>query len=117
MILILMKPISSQASNTMKLLKSTTTLSINVQNRHVISQMFNPCIWIPKIICILLSIFHHTYSSTNLRQWAKTVFYEENYEPPTTKYKQKINKRKKHKNIIQTSLLIFSIPQFELAVD
>ena len=112
-----MKPISIQVSNTMKLMKSTTTLSINIQNRHVISQMFNPCIWIPKLICILMSIFHYTYSAANLRQWTKTIFYEENYEPPTTKYKQKLNKRNKNKIIIQTLLLISSIPQFELSID
>ena len=64
-----------------------------------------------------MSIFHYTYSAANLRQWTKTIFYEENYEPPTTKYKQKLNKRNKNKTIIQTLLLISSIPQFELSID
>ena len=79
--------------------------------------MFNACIWIPKLICILLSVFHYNYLITNLQQWTKSIFYEGNYELSTTKYKQKINKRNKYKTTIQHLLLISFIPQFELAVN
>ena len=96
-------------------MKSTKTLSMIVHICHVISQMFNLCIWIPKLIYVLLSIFYYTYSAKNLRQWTKIIFYEKNYEPPTTKYKQKINKRNKNKTIMQTLLLISSITQLKLA--
>ena len=46
-----------------------------------------------------------------MRQWAKNISYEENYEPPMTKYKQE------KKTIIKQLLLISSILQFELAVN
>ena len=52
-----------------------------------------------------------------LIQWTKNIFYEKNDEPSMSKYKQKINKQNKNKTIIQTLLLISSIPQIKSAVD
>ena len=115
----MLKPISSRTKNILKTMSSSSTkpLCVSIQNRHIISLMFNACIWIPKMVFIILSIFTSTLLSTNLRQWIKIVFYEENYDPPPTKYKQKCNKRNKNIYIMQTLLLISSIPQLELAAD